>query len=159
MVLQYPSKVSEGPFPWKTTPKGTGQPKEIPVEKPTWFQSLPFKLQQNEYLQSIMREVSALDCISFRLPAANAVAGVGLKHSVNVVDALLERHAPAIFKIGLTHNPAWRWANDVYGYSKCREQWSHMLILSISDEPFSIAMLEAALINQFHGISVAMVVS
>lgn len=54
-----------------------------------------------------------------------------------------------IFKTGFTHNPRWRWNSPIYGYSKDKEKWSNMVILCETHEPFTPAMLEAALIHQY----------
>ncbi|CAK9082858.1 unnamed protein product [Durusdinium trenchii] len=99
----------------------------------------------------IVQEVSALDCIKFQLPAAHATAGKVLQHSLKIMDDLLDTHAPAIFKVGFTHNPAWRWSNDLYGYAKSVEKYSNMIVLYITDEPWGPAMLEAALIQHYRG--------
>ena len=39
----------------------------------------------------------------------------------------------------------------VYGYGHARDRWSNMIILHICAEPFTAAMLEAALIERFEG--------
>ena len=86
--------------------------------------------------------------ICFRVPNVESPAGTVLKHSLRILDSIFEQHDPCIFKIGFTHNPAWRWSNRLYGYAGDRDKWSSMTILYISNEPFGPAMLEAALINK-----------
>ena len=68
------------------------------------------------------------------------------------MEKLFNEHEPMIWKVGFTHNPAWRWANELYGYAKDIAKWEHMEVLYLSTEPFSAAMLEAALIDKFQGI-------
>jgi hypothetical protein len=79
-------------------------------------------------------------------------AGRVLQHCLEVTERLFRKHEPLIFKFGYTHNPCWRWANDLYGYVKAKEKWSNMIILWISDEPSGPAMLESALIEIFKSI-------
>lgn len=106
-------------------------------------------------LSSELSECNALGAISFQLPRVSSTSGKVLAHAVSVVEKLLSQHAPMIFQIGYTHSPSWRWGNALYGYSKSRDQWSHMVVLSLSSEPYSAGMLEAALIHNFKGNSVA----
>lgn len=100
---------------------------------------------------SLQDAALATGCIAFRLPNANAVAGKVLQHAVNTLESLFVRESPLIFKVGITHNPAWRWSNGLYGYCRAPEKWSHMLLLFESSEPYGPAMLEAALIHKYQG--------
>lgn len=113
--------------------------------------NLPAKLLERSGLQQMVHHAKALGCISFRLPKSVVTAGAILHHCIGVVESVLEKQYPLIFKIGFTHDAVWRWSNGLYGYAVSREKWSNMIILHIADEPFSVAMLEAALINRFHG--------
>lgn len=54
-----------------------------------------------------------------------------------------------IFKVGFTHDPAWRWANSLYGYRKSRDRWNSMLVVYLSPEPYSACMMEATLIEKY----------
>lgn len=85
--------------------------------------------------------------IEYKTPKAGLSAGRILKHSKDIVDGLLAKHAPMIFKIGYTHDPQWRWGNDIYGYHKDLDRWSTMVVVFETNEPYSPAMLEAALID------------
>ena len=87
--------------------------------------------------------------IQFKLPAPNALAGKVLAHSIQSVEALLSRHDPCIFKVGITRDPLWRWKNDIYGYAYSRDKWSNMTVIAASPEPLGPSMLEAALIERF----------
>ena len=96
-----------------------------------------------------LAESKALQCISFDLPQIEVPAGKVLRHSVLTVERLFKAHSPMIFKVGFTHSPSWRWSNSVYGYSSSKDRWSNMVVIYMSQEPYSPAMLEAALIEKF----------
>ena len=86
-------------------------------------------------------------CITFDVPKLHIPAGSVLKHSLRVLDGIFRRNDPCIFKLGITHNPAVRWSNQTYGYQHAADGWTNMTVLFVTDERFSPAMLEAALIN------------
>ena len=90
--------------------------------------------------------------IAFKLPKANAIAGGILLHSIGVIEGLFTRYDPLIFKIGITHNPEWRWCNSIYGYQHSCDKWSNMVVFSASPEPHGPSMLEAALIEKYRSI-------
>lgn len=113
---------------------------------------LPQHLLQRACVKDMISHADEIGCISFRLPKPNALAGAVLNHCIQVVEHILEKKYPLIFKIGFTHNAVWRWKNEIYGYAVSRDKWSHMVVLHIADEQFSVAMLEAALIERFRGI-------
>lgn len=154
ILLLLTTEESLCPFPWSDALGTKRVSKEPLFTPPKWAIGLPMPLQSSPSLQRIVQEVSALDCIKFQLPAAHATAGKVLQHSLKIMDDLLDTHAPAIFKVGFTHNPAWRWSNDLYGYAKSVEKYSNMIVLYITDEPWGPAMLEAALIQHYRGILV-----
>ncbi|CAL1171674.1 unnamed protein product [Cladocopium goreaui] len=74
-----------------------------------------------------------------------------LKHAVQVVETLFESFAPMIFKFGFSRDPKIRWENRRYGYLHERDRWERMVVLYLSPEPWSPAMLEAALIDRYDG--------
>ena len=87
--------------------------------------------------------------VRFQLPPLDSLAGTVVRHTTSLLDHLLERHDPAIFKIGFTHDPFWRWGNNMYGYVTSKEKWSTMTVMYLASEPHSPAMLEAALIDKY----------
>ena len=93
--------------------------------------------------------------VLFQLPALDATSGVILRHCSTLLEKMFESQSPVIWKIGFTHCPVWRWGNSLYGYSTSRERWSHMIIMYVTNEPFSASMLEAALIDKYSSILVA----
>ncbi|CAE7221252.1 unnamed protein product, partial [Symbiodinium sp. CCMP2456] len=90
-----------------------------------------------------------IQCISFNLPPMGSTAGKVLKHATTEVERLFKAQEPLIFKLGYTHNPAFRWSNAIYGYKNDRARWSNMMVLFVSPEPCGPAMLEACLIDKF----------
>ena len=88
-------------------------------------------------------------CIGFSLPPLGALAGRVLRHAVSEIEKLFAKHEPLIWKVGYTHNAFWRWSNKLYGYAKAVDKWERLQVLYIACEPFSPAMLEAALIEKF----------
>lgn len=90
-----------------------------------------------------------MDCLDFCLPKQGAVAGGVLQHAIQVMESTFAKNDPAIFKVGFTHDACWRWGNELYGYRFAKDKWSNMIVLYISREPFSPAMLEAALIEKY----------
>ena len=90
--------------------------------------------------------------IAFCHPEKNLAAGCVLQHCLRTIDSIFHKHEPLIFKVGFTHDPLWRWGNTLYGYQHCKDRWSGMLVLFVSNEPYSPAMLEAALIERYSSI-------
>ena len=104
-------------------------------------------------LNDLQEQASALGCIAFKLPKWNVLAGRALVHSVGVMNSLFKKHDPCIFKVGITHNPGWRWSNPIYGYSgSWADKWTNMLVFYASDEPHGPSMLESALIEKYRSI-------
>lgn len=99
-----------------------------------------------------------LECITFDVPRDGACSGIVLKHSKRVLTLLFAKHDPCIFKIGFTHKPSWRWENQLYGYGKSVDRWTNMVVMYVSHEPHSAAMLEAALIDIYSSDSALLLV-
>lgn len=146
---------SEGPFPWSSV--GCIRTRSVNQENrsslPSWMASLPPSLLSNQGLQAIAFEAASMGCIHFRIPKdPNWSAGRVLQHCISVIQSLFSKHEPLTFKFGYSHNPCWRWENDLYGYRHAKEKWSDMVVLWVSDEASGPAMLEASLIEMFKSI-------
>lgn len=90
------------------------------------------------------------DFLEYKVLPLGVPAGKALQHAKNTVRNLFAKHEPLIFKFGYTHNPRWRWYNNIYGYHKDKfNKWTKMVILFEATEPSGPAMLEAALIELF----------
>ena len=107
------------------------------------------------HVSSLMNEIDQHEKITLWLPLKPTTAGSVLAHCCQVMDTLFETHDPCIFKVGYTRHPIIRWECRKYGYMWARERWDHMVVLFTSTEPWSAAMLEAALIQHFWGHSEA----
>lgn len=93
--------------------------------------------------------------IDFQLPRLHALSGTVVRHCSNLIEQLQASQSPMTFKIGYTHDALWRWGNSLYGYAKSKDKFSfsNMIVAYVSEEPFSASMLEAALIDKYHSIS------
>ena len=167
------SQDSLRPFPW---PRSRSPKRRFECSKPTPHQTSadveatdgasalvsrtsptptlrPFanRISNSAYLTTGCNDDSFLH---YMLPPQGATAGKVLCHCKSTMMSLFARHDPMIFKIGYTHNPFWRWSNNIYGYKFDKiNKWTHMVILYKSTEPFGPAMLEASLIDMFQSIS------
>ena len=117
------------------------------------LQRLADHLDRYPKLQDLTEKLHGLfpGQVRFYLPRLDALAGYVVQHCGNLLDELIDSQAPVMFKIGFTHNPLWRWGNEIYGYKSSPERWSEMVVMYIAGEPFGPAMLEAALIDKFRG--------
>ena len=170
-ICTWASEATDGPFPWNeasgsfTCVSGalstvSSRPKlvqELPARqsKPRceYLLDNPRVREQTELLisESRARELP----LAFRLPRKGLVAGSVLQHALCVVQEYFTKLEPLVFKFGWTHNPIWRWSDDMYGYTQDVDIWSEMVILHVSHEAYGPAMLEAALISMYQSNSLA----
>ena len=162
------TKVTDGPFPWKlpvscsTPPCNAATDLDSRHAIVTWPASAPARngssngsrsdrhQELSRRLQSRIAECETRHPIVCRVDGSSLhAAGKALNHAIQVMEGYFLKHSPLIFKIGITHDPIFRWANDVYGYGVARDSWAEMVVLYLSDEPYSPAMLEAALIEKY----------
>ena len=138
-------------------PKRPLQPPSRPISTSLRRQNprgvLQSYLNDSGTLSEIHSRCESIGCIAFNLPPLDSLSGKALKHCLNELNRLFDKHSPLIFKIGWTHDASWRWANDLYGYARSIDKWTNMDVLYVAKEPFSAAMLEAALIEKFQGCS------
>ena len=113
------------------------------------FPAESFHLESSHRLLDTYMRCLETGCIGFSLPPLGALAGRVLRHAVSEIEKLFAKHEPLIWKVGYTHNALWRWSNKLYGYAKAVDKWERLEVLYIASEPFSPAMLEAALIEKF----------
>ena len=123
-----------------------------PDKVSAWMDSIPISLRPTPGLKAMLEEARTIGCIDFKLPPLRATSGVVLSRAIGTIEGLFSKHYPLIFKVGYCHNCVFRWANPLYGYSGAREKWSNMCVLYISDEHYSVSMLEAALIEKYGSI-------
>ncbi len=91
--------------------------------------------------------------MDYCLPPKNALAGVVLKHCFSMVDQMVSKFEPLLYKVGYTHCPHSRFTNRTYGYILEADQWQWMLVLYTAGETVSPAFVEAALIQRYKGTS------
>lgn len=94
-------------------------------------------------------ELSDPCVLTERLPSfktGRSLAGSSLQRAKASVEALLSA-GPAVFKIGITCSPLLRWR------SYAREGYAKMHLIHAAEEPATVQMLEAALIDAFRGRS------
>lgn len=156
---------SEGPFPWRrkesSTPSASASSSgqkppcdatnnwELRCHKTTARardQQIP---TGSPRLMALTSQCQTHAWLAFKLCDLNASAGKILDHCIRALQTLFQREEPLIFKIGFTHCPLWRWQNDVYGYARSKEKWSNLLVIHYAHEPYTCAMLEAALIEKY----------
>lgn len=152
------TKDSDGPFPWTNPARATAVSKPVrkrvvslaPLPQPRRARAPTIMDQEpaESPLSRVLAESQALG-IRFELPGANDLAGSVLRHASHRIDVLFNKQSPMIWKVGLCHDPKWRWTNSLYGYRHDRDRWSEMIILYISKEACGPAMLESALIDKF----------
>jgi hypothetical protein len=154
------AKVEEGPFPWSipqqqsrtvaVTPR-TPDPNSCDKTRRVSWELHIRETLDDPVVNTLLDELEKHDQISVWLPLKVTTAGMVLKHAVQVVETIFESFAPMIFKFGFSSDPKIRWENRRYGYLHERDRWERMVVLYLSPEPWSPAMLEAALIDRYDG--------
>ena len=111
---------------------------------------LPQKERASCGLAEVYARCRAFDQICFQLPTGSHLAGNVLLHASTTIERLFNDHGPMIFKIGWTHDPAFRWANSLFGYyHDPYVRWDAMVVLYVAMNPHGPAMFEAALIDKY----------
>lgn len=108
------------------------------MRHPVW---MPFQLSAR------LMDQSALNFATSRLRPALALFSDTASNFWNVYSKKRNR---SLLKLA-SHNPVWRWSNSIYGYCNSKDKWAEMIIMYYSREPYSAAMLEAALIEKYNG--------
>ena len=87
--------------------------------------------------------------IFLHLPKIGASAGQVLKHAINCFHGLHSKHAPMTCDFGITHDPVFRFHNEMWGYRRSFDRFEIMVVLLAAENPVATAYLEAAFISQF----------
>lgn len=128
--------------PWKAL--------EVPEPWKTQLDDSVLKLNRTAECFHKVSEDVCLDC---HLPPKGSSSGKVLLHACRVIDRMLEKKGPMVFKVGWTHCPSFRFRNSMYGYCYDRYQkWEQLVVLHTSVEPIGPSYLEAALIEKYKGI-------
>ena len=78
-------------------------------------------------------------------------SGDVLEHIKGVIDRVVIRLKPATFKIGFTHDPAFRWNNRTFGYIREVDKWTGMMVVWAGSNATVGAYVEAAMILHYKG--------
>ena len=148
---------AEGPFPWaipRPSPPNIARKgmEATPAESEKLHPHTDAATLHPEIagkVTALMAESLALETITWKLPRKNLSAGTVLQHAVRTIERYFEQYNPCIWKIGWTHDPIWRWGNNLYGYGVGQEKWEQMVIIFASHEPHGPAFLESALIEKY----------
>ena len=103
----------------------------------------------------VFGKISMDPCMSYSLPRPGCTAGRVLEHSITTINRLLEKYSPMTFKLGITHDAHHRWYCPTYGYQHSKDRFARLHVVYASSNPYSPAMLEAALIDRFKSNLVA----
>lgn len=163
---------NEAPFPWKRSQRSHESPAtssdtqhfhsggmvttEAPLDSNQKMRKKTHSMTEKQLDASPRLNALSTQCqthgpIRFELCHLTASAGAVLRHCIQLLECLFKKEEPLTFKIGFTHNPVWRWSNSIYGYCNSKDKWAEMIIMYYSREPYSAAMLEAALIEKYNG--------
>lgn len=123
-----------------------------PKDRCHWSSTLAAATLQLPRTQRCFDVIETDPYLDYRLPKRpNATAGVILKGIYDTVDHILKVHQPCIYKLGFTHDPHFRFHNNIYGYIRELDQWEKMTVIYASHEPISCAFVEGALIQRHKG--------
>lgn len=90
--------------------------------------------------------------LDYHLPKKlKTTAGLVLKQCYDIVDGILEKQKPCIFKFGFTHCAHYRFYNDLFGYARETDRWEQLVVIYASSESTSPAFVEGALIQRHKG--------
>ena len=159
LFSMFGNKDKELPFPWtcrKPHPVDQGSLEQSGGSIPSRNSCQTFDdFRSVPDLSTLQQQCEALGCISFQLPRPLANAGAILQHAVGAMDTLIRLQSPLIFKVGFSTDVVRRWTNSTYGYGTDPARWTDMIVLFASKEPFTPAMLEAALVHKYKSCLVA----
>jgi len=116
-----------------------------------WFEALDAGILHLARTGSCFQKIINDERLGYCLPPKSALAGTILKHCTQVVNQVIAKYEPLIYKVGYTHCPHTRFTNRKFGYVLDRERWERMLVLYAAGEVVSPAFVEAALIQHFKG--------
>ena len=124
-------------------------------DKPSWMSRLDEGILSLTRTTEVFSEMEKHPYIKYDLPAKGLLPGKVLKHIYGVLDQCIEKKWPMIYKLGATHNPPFRYSNNLYGYEHEKVKWDGMTVCFCSAEPTAIAFAEAAAIQKYKGPSPA----
>lgn len=117
-----------------------------------WEQALNAKTLAIPRTREVFERLEVDSRMTYMLPPKpNMTAGSIIKHCYEVVENLLDKYKPCIYKIGITHCPHFRFDNAMFGYAHERDKWTALVVIYASHESISPAFVEGALIQKYKG--------
>lgn len=117
----------------------------------SWLETLDDQTLWCPRTRECFKDIEADQYFEYDLPFRGARCGQVLQHASKVLQLTLDRLSPMTFKIGFTHDPAFRFRNRTYGYVTSRDRWQGMIVVFASHDPIVASYVEAALILYFMG--------
>lgn len=117
----------------------------------SWLETLDDQTLWCPRTRECFKDIEADQYLEYDLPFRGARSGQVLQHASKVLQLTLDRLSPMTFKIGFTHDPAFRFRNRTYGYVTSRDRWQGMIVVFASHDPIVASYVEAALILYFMG--------
>ena len=117
----------------------------------TWDQALDEQTLWCPRTRECFKDIEADPYLEYALPFRGARSGQVLQHASKHIQSTLDRLSPMTFKIGFTHDPAFRFRNKTFGYLGDRDRWQGMVVVFASHDPIVTSYVEAALILFFMG--------
>ena len=148
------SEESLGPYAWNATCQrhvGANSVLARDVNISVDLAGLDLAIASLPRTTPVLSAIALNEKIHLRLPRKIGTPGVVLRHAIEVFEDLHSRRNPMSFKFGFTHDPVFRWSNDIYGYANCVQKYERMDILFVSNEATGPGFLEAALVNLYKG--------
>lgn len=119
-----------------------------------WSNALDFATLELARTRECFELIEAEPCLEYCLPTRpKMTAGAKLKHCYQVMDSILARYKPCIYKIGYTHCAHFRWFNRLFGYARDKDRWEKMIVVYASSEAISPSFVEGAMIQRQKGSS------
>ena len=101
--------------------------------------------------QRVFEAIESHSCIDYQLPRRQALPGEILKHIYTGIERFRCKKWPMVFKVGVRHDPVFRYDNDLFGYKFERTKWDGMRVVFCTHHSTSAAFAEAAAIQKFKG--------
>ena len=117
----------------------------------SWQETLDESTKLLPRTADVFAKIDSDSRLSYNLASKGALPGAVLKHCFEVVDQVVSKNSPLIYKVGYTHCPWTRFFNNKFGYHLDRDKWTNMKVLYVSGEPISPGFVEAALIQRHKG--------
>ena len=103
----------------------------------------------------VFTKIHSNPIIDYDLPPKASLAGTILKHVYRSIEKQRNKTWPMTFKVGVTHDPIFRYTNPLFGYTLDKPAWDGMRVVFCTHDPAAASFTEAAAIQKFMGNSPA----